>query len=377
MFTYQSAPDSLAAMVSKQEAVVPLETRNSSSYLLPFDDTNGYSTGIAVSNASAQTANVQVTIRNGAGVIVRSDALTLQPDEHYPAFNLTSSYPETVNLVGTIQFTTPSAGQISVLGIRVNPQHSFTSIPALVPGARTVVVPGLASAGSIAHFASGGGYKTTFTLVNNGTFPATAKLSFFDDNGAPVPLPLSLPQTGTTGLTGATFQQTVAAGATLIVESEGPANLDTVSGSAQLQTDGNMSGFAVFRRSPTGGVPQEAVVPLETRSGSSYVMAYDNTNGYFYGIALANTSNQTATINVTIRDAKTGAVTVSGRTITLPANGHHASLLTDTTTYGFPETIGTSGTLEFSTATPGQISVLGLRFNPNSAFTSVPALLKQ
>ena len=371
VFTYQSASDSPAQAVSRQEAVVPLETRNASSYWLAFDNSNGYSMGVAVSNTTAQTASFQVIIRDGSGAFVKSDNLTLPPYGH-------SAYPLTApSLVGTLQFITPSAGQLSVLGIRVNPQHSFTSVPALAPVTRTVAVPGLASAGSIAHIVSGGGYKTTFTLVNMGTSAATAKLSFFDDNGAPVPLPLSLPQTGTTGQTGATFQQTIAAGATLIVESEGPANLDTVSGSAQLQTDGNVSGFAVFRRSPADGVPQEAVVPLESRGGSSYVMAYDNTHGYVYGIALANTSNQPATINVTIRDAKTGAVTVSGRTITLPANGHHASLLTDTTTYGFPETIGTSGTLEFSTTTPGQISVLGLRFNSNAAFTSVPALLKQ
>ena len=200
VFEYQSSPS------TRQEAVVPLETRNAASYWLAFDNTNGYSSGLAVSNTSAQTVNVQVLIRDGSGAVVKTRSLTLASGGH-TAFSLTTSYPETANLIGTLQFTTPLAGQISVLGIRVNPQGSFTSMPALVPGTITSVGSGLVNAGSIAHFASGGGYKTTFTLVNTGTFAATAKLSFYDDNGAPVTLPLSFPQTGSTGPSGPGFQQ--------------------------------------------------------------------------------------------------------------------------------------------------------------------------
>lgn len=363
VFEYQPSTDS-----TKQEAVVPLETRSANTYLLAFDNTNGYSTGIAVSNTSSQAVSVQVTVRNGAGTTIKSRVLQLAAEGH-TSFDLVTNYPETADLIGTLQFTTASAGQISVLGIRVNPQSSFTSIPALVSSSQTT--------GSIAHFASGGGYKTSFTLVNTGTTAATAKLSFFDDNGAAVTLPLSLPQTSTTLTSAPTFEQTIAAGATLIVESEGPSTLAGITGSAQLETSGNVSGFATFRRLPTEGTrQQEAVVPLETRSGSSYVLAYDNTDGYVYGIALANNSDQAATITITIRNAKTGAVTGSSHTITLPAKGHEAFLLTDAT-YGLPDTANTSGTLEFSTSTAGQISLLGLRFNSDAAFTSVPALLKQ
>lgn len=363
VFEYQPSTAS-----TKQEAVVPLETRSANTYFLAFDNTNGYSTGVAVSNTSSQAVSVQVTVRDGSGATIKSRVLSLSAKGH-SSFDLVTNYPETADLIGTLQFTTASAGQLSVLGIRVNSQSSFTSIPALVSSSQTT--------GSIAHFASGGGYKTSFTLVNTGTTAATAKLSFFDDNGAAATLPLSLPQTGATLASAPTFQQTIAAGATLIVESEGPSTLAGITGSAQLETSGNVSGFALFRRLPTDGTrQQEAVVPMETRSGSSYVLAYDNTDGYVYGIAVANNSGQAATITVTIRNAKTGAITGSSHTITLPAKGHEAFLLSDAT-YGLPETANTSGTLEFSTSTAGQISVLGLRFNSDAAFTSVPALLKQ
>jgi hypothetical protein len=357
VFRYQAS-----AQGATQEAVVPLETRNASSYWLAFDNTNGYSTGLAVSNTTSQTVNVQVTIRNGSGVPVNTRTLSLQPNGHQ-SFPLAAAYSETANLLGTLQFTTPAAGQISVLGIRVNPQGAFTSIPALVSASQT--------AGSIAHFASGGGWKTTYTLVNPGASAATAQLNFFDDNGAPLALPVSFPQTSSTTQTVSTVQQTLAAGATLIVETEGPASLDSVTGSAQLQTGGSVTGSAVFQYLGQ----QEAVVPLETRSGKSYVLAFDNTNGYFNGLAVANTTAQAASIAVTVRDAVTGKVTGS-HVISLPANGHQKFLLNDPK-LGFPETANTSGTLEFSTTTAGQISVLGLRFNPNAAFTSVPALLKQ
>jgi len=359
VFAYQSSPD------STQEAVVPIETRNASSYWLAFDNTSGYATGIAVSNTTALPVTVQVAVRNGAGTPVGSHTLSLLPQGH-TAFILADAklgYPETANLLGTLQFTTPAAGQITVLGIRVNPKGAFTSVPALVSGSQT--------AGSIAHVASGGGWKTAFTLVNTGATPATAKLSFFDDNGAALALPLSFPQTGSTGQISSKVEQILAAGATLVVESEGPASLASVTGSAQLQTGGSVTGSAVFQYQGQ----QEAVVPLEARSGKSYVLAFDDTNGYFYGLAVANTSSQAASIVVTVRDAVTGKVTGT-HTISLPANGHQKFLLNDPT-LGFPETANSSGTLEFSTATAGQISVLGLRFNANAAFTSVPALLKQ
>ena len=43
---------------SNQEAVVPMETRNAASYILPFDNTNGVLTGVAIENIAAQAANI-------------------------------------------------------------------------------------------------------------------------------------------------------------------------------------------------------------------------------------------------------------------------------------------------------------------------------
>jgi hypothetical protein len=48
---------------------------------------------------------------------------------------------------------------------------------------------------SLAHLASGGHWKTTITLTNTGTTWAQVHLQFIDDNGHPLTLPLSFPQT--------------------------------------------------------------------------------------------------------------------------------------------------------------------------------------
>jgi len=58
----------------------------------------------------------------------------------------------------------------------------------------------------------------------------------------------------------------------LIVESGG--SPDLVTGSAQVTSTGNVSGFVIFRHNG-----QEAVVPLESRNASGYIIAFDNTTG--------------------------------------------------------------------------------------------------
>lgn len=65
-----------------------------------------------------------------------------------------------------------------------------------------------------------------------------------------------------------------------------------------------MDGFAIFHQIFT---TQEAVVPMETRNASSYLLAFDNTNGLVLGVAVENVSVQNAVIPVIIRD-DTGAV---------------------------------------------------------------------
>ena len=202
--------------VTTQEAVVPLETRNASSYLLAFDNTAGMTLGVAVDNVSQQSAIIPVIVRDDTGAQIATDTISLAANGHYAFTLAVDRYPDAANKRGTIEFDTPAGGRISVLGLRFTPpNNALTTIPALA----NVGIGG----GSIAHLASGGdGWQTTFVLVNAGTSEASATLRFFaDQTGLPLSLPLSFPQGNATATTASSVIRTLAAGATLVIESGG------------------------------------------------------------------------------------------------------------------------------------------------------------
>jgi hypothetical protein len=344
---------------SQQEAVVPLETRNAPSYLLAFDDTNSLVTGVAVGNASSQAANIRVVLRDDTGKTIGTGSIPLNGNGH-TSFLLSTQFPVTANIRGTVEFDTPAGGQISVLGIRFTPPGTFTTIPALANVGT--------SGGLMAHLASGNGWETTFVLINTGVIAAQAQLSFFADNGSPLLLPLTFPQSnGGSPATVSSLSQTIAAGASLWVQSAGPVTSALLTGSAQLSTSGNISGFVIFRYNPNG---QEALVPLESRNADSYVLAFDNTNNTATGVAINVVSSQNVSIPLTIRDAAGNQI--GTESIPLNANGHTSFVLASQ----YPGTSGIRGTLEFTAPTSAPISVLGIRSPPAMTFTTLPPLAK-
>jgi hypothetical protein len=339
---------------SGQAAVAPLETRNASSYLLAFDDTGSLATGVAVANLAAAAANVNVVIRNDSGVQIGTGSISL-PVQGHTSFMLTdptSGFRSTVGVRGTVEFDAPPSGQISVLGLRANPIPSssgsaLTSLPVFAD-----VAPG---GGAMAQIVSGGGWQTTLTLVNTSSAAATAKVSFFGDDGSALSLPLSFPQTGTLS-TATSVSQSIPAGGSLVILVEDSGRPASTAGSAVLSTTGDIGGFAIFRYNPTG---QEAAVPLQAVNAPAYFLAFDNTGSLSTGLAIANVASQPALVGVIIRD-DTGAP-IGGGTISLPANGHKSFMLTDTSSGGWAVTAGVRGTLEFDTPYGGQIAPLGLR----------------
>ena len=340
-----------------QEAVVPLETRDASSYVLAFDNTGVLVLGVAIENVSAQPASIPVVIRDEFGTVIGPPGVTLflAGNGHY-SFGLSTQYPVTAGKRGTIEFDRPSGGRISVLGIRTTPlgaTNTLTTIPALA----NVGTGG----GSIAHIATGNGWQTTFVLVNTGTIAAQANLSFFADNGTPLTLPL-----GSTSAS--TVNQVIAAGASLIVQSAGtPSDPAPTIGSAQLTTTGQVGGFVIFRYNPNG---QEAVVPLESRNAAAYVLAFDNTDETATGIAINSVSSQAVNIPVIVRDS--AGAQIATDTIALAANGHLSFTLGDK----YPGTLTLRGTIEFAAPAGGHIGALGIRVPRAHTFTTLPALAK-
>ncbi len=355
-----------------QEAVVPLETRTARGYVLAFDNTNGISLAVAVQMQFATgSTSVGVVIRDDTGAVISDPGTSFSmasggaPGSH-TSFVLTDKYPVTAGRRGTIEFDAPVGGQIAVLGIRavpLNDNFTMTTVPAIAISGN--------NGGSIAHIATGAGWQTTFVLVNAGTAAAQATLKFFaTGTGAPLPIPLSFQQTGGPPSTlASSTTQTIAAGASLIVQSVGAESdaLATI-GSAQITTTGNVGGFVIFRYNLNG---QEAVVPLENRtSAAGFVMAFDNADGTVTGIAVNSVSAQATSVPVIVRD-ETGAP-IATETLSFAPNAHMAFTVADK----YPITAGIRGTIEFSKPANGTIGVVGIRTPPALTFTTLPALAK-
>ena len=283
----------------------------------------------------------------------------------------------------------------SVNGLVVNdvfgPTYSF-QLPASISGVYSVVVmvtdgsrvtktswninvaagsiPGLGFIGSMPHFAAEENWTTAFTLVNKGSSTAQARLSFFGDPAGPLTLPLTFLQqpAAASPLFAASFDQPLSPNALLIVQTAGPQTPPVQVGSAQLAATGAVDGFAIFHLIPGA---QEAVVPMERRNASSYLLAYDNTGGVVLGVAVANVSMQAGSVGIVIRD-DTGTLIGSG-SLAMSANGHNSFILSTQ----YPVTAGKRGTIQFNTPSGGQISVLGIRTTPlgnSTTLTTIPAL---
>ncbi|MEQ1947862.1 MAG: hypothetical protein ABL995_11775 [Bryobacteraceae bacterium] len=340
----------------KWDAVVPLETRNAPNYTLAFDNTGLLATGVAVSNIADSAAGIVVTIRDDTGAQIATATINL-PARGHTSFMLKDQYAATSNRRGTVQFQTPNGGQISVIGLRAN-GPALTTLPVLANVG--------SDGGAITHVTYNGGFTSVFFLVNTGSAAALFNLAFFDESGAPLNVPLLLPQTGNNTTTSA-LTRTLSAGAMMVVETVANDSAASISGSAQLTASGSVSGFEIFRWTTFG---QEASVPLETRTPGSYFLVFDNTNGLTTGVALANAASSGATIAVRTFD-KNGSL-LRTDTITLPALGHTSFLLPGT----FPATADKVGTVEFVVPQGGKINAIGLRAKADGTLTTIPILAK-
>ncbi len=340
-----------------QEAVVPLETRNAPSYLVAFDNTGGLLTGLAVANVGGTSSPIPVILRDDTGAQIGTGQLSVASNGNtsFVLDDAADGFPITANKRGTIEVDTPAGGQVSVLCLRAN-------------GAAITTLPVFASVqsgnGTLAHIASGGGWQTSITLVNTGTTSAQISLNFFDEAGNPMTLPLLFPQTGV-ATSETSISQSLAAGASLVINTQGLDSQPAQVGSAALATAGGaVSGFAIFQNSG-----QEAVVPLVTGATDFTTLVFDNTNNVATGVAVANSSATAATIMMMFRD-DTGA-TLGADVLTLPGNGHTSFILSAQ----YPATANLHGSVQFA-AVGEQIGVVGIRSTPAGAYTTIPAMVQ-
>lgn len=114
---------------SGQEAVVPLQRASPGNYTIPFDNTDGTSTGVALTNISGGAPYVSVSIETDAG----SSTLPQfeMPKNGHLSFVVAERYPQTAGRRGAITFSSSywPLGSIAATGIRATSTGAFTSLP--------------------------------------------------------------------------------------------------------------------------------------------------------------------------------------------------------------------------------------------------------
>ncbi|HXP85310.1 MAG TPA: IPT/TIG domain-containing protein [Bryobacteraceae bacterium] len=100
--------------------------QSGSRIFVPFDDTNGYVTGVAVANTNPTQGlfiSLVFQLENGTQ---QTGSLSL-PAHAHTAFELTSMFPALAGVRGSMELTA-STPDVAVVGLRFSPTNSFTSL---------------------------------------------------------------------------------------------------------------------------------------------------------------------------------------------------------------------------------------------------------
>ncbi|MCI0434490.1 MAG: hypothetical protein L0271_12745, partial [Gemmatimonadetes bacterium] len=271
------------------------------------------------------------------------------------AISIPERFRAAANRNGVMEISS-SIGELSVLGLRFNPRAAFTSVEAVTPrsgGGETI-------SRTISQIADGDRWKTTIVLVNNGTDPAPFSLSFRAPDGSP----LAVPVAGKGAVVEVSGE--IPTGGSRTIETEGASDT-LLQGWAEIVTPETIGGTAIFGQRRSDGSDTEGAVAIAPSLGSRFVLPFDNTLGFVTAMAALNDTGAASAATITFRDEDGQVLAVE--TLSLGANSRTAFALPAQ----FPRTGGERGTAEFSA--PG-ISVLGLRFNPLGAFTSLAPVRK-
>ncbi len=338
-----------------QEAAVPISETTMQRLQLPFDNANGFVTSLAVINkSSGETARMIATFRDPAGKIIKSVPFPTLPPRGHRAFELTTLFPDLVGKVGSMDLNATS-GQISLLGLRFNPDGAFTSFEPLTYNTRT------AGKLTIPHIVDGMDFRTEIKLVNHSASTARVSLRFRRNLGNDATEDWNLLLDGRS----ASDPIDIPPGGSVTVRTGGM-SAGTQIGWAEVVTTSWVSGYAVFRQRVAGRPDQEATVPLNIGSWARLVLPFDNSGPFTTSVAIANVSPISAgQFNLLLRDEK-GDRIAQVFLPQLPVEGHRAFTLEEIVS-GLK---GRRGTVEFY-STSGDMSIVGLRFVDSGAVTSL------
>jgi hypothetical protein len=319
-------------------------------------------TGLAIANPNAQDVQISFYFTKSDGQLFGYNEISIPANGVIGRF--LDEAPFNSGSFGTGTFTFFSSLPVSAVALRgsTNERNEFmiTTLP---------VSPVAATASQKLLFpqlADGGGWTTQFVLVNTTEDVITGTIEFFGQGiapGAADPLELTL-----NGQIASSFTYTIPARSswTAITSGSGAA---TRVGSARITPSGSdsaPSGVALFSFRRAGIVVTETGVAA-VLSGSAFRLFVESSGNFNAGdpgslqtgIAIANPSENTTAVNLeltTLKGANLGITTSA----TIPARGQIALFLNQFSGFSvLPSSF--QGTLRITTASPGGVSVIGLR----------------
>ncbi|MBV8820225.1 MAG: hypothetical protein JO022_17825 [Acidobacteriaceae bacterium] len=351
-----------------EEGAVPLKPPDGTRFVLPFDCTStsgeSYVTSMAIINSSGdQSTNVTASAYDTNGVPISlpsgPSSIPLTQKGHAAFAVCGGSGSDRLGALtgkqGTLVFSNPSAS-IAGLGLRFSSRNAFTSIGTLTTGNMEQ---------RIAQVADGGLWKTGIVIVNMDSVQAGVTIRFYRSTLTSPGISLSLENPGLVGSV-YTSSTNIPPNGSLWLATQGTSN-NLWEGWADVTSNANINGFAIFRHRPSDAGDSEGAVPFTVPGGNRFLLPFDNTNGFVTSMAMVSPDSSQATITAAFRDPTGATITPGYNTMSL--TGHTAFALTDS----LPFYVGGSGVADFTT-TGTELFGIGLLFNPKNSFTSVPIL---
>ncbi|MFB3830036.1 MAG: hypothetical protein ACE15B_24925 [Bryobacteraceae bacterium] len=349
-----------------QDATAPAVTA-AGRILVPFDNTEGLVSAVALVNPTAAAETVSVNLRTSDGSTSTATLPSL-PANGQVTFLMPNQFSQTTGKRGLAEFYV-SSGSISAIALRARTgagDVAMTSAPVYPQSGAPIIGGGGSGPGGsvpqsqvIPQVADGGGWSTTIVLTNATAADQQVRLTFRmavpGGNGETIAWnPPLLESVSLTGLN-------IPAGSTVFLHTPGEAAALS-QGWAELAANQAVQGYAIFTVRTPGQPAQDSTAPAVSAS-NRILVPFDNSSGLVTAVAAVNPTGagESVTVNIRTTDGATGSTTVE-----LPAQGQIAFLMRDR----LNATAGKSGLAEFYVAS-GSLSFIGLRAN-GAAITSAP-----
>jgi hypothetical protein len=153
---------------SDQDGTAPAAS-SVSRILVPFDNTNGAVTSMAIANTTTTSETINVGVRISSG-ISQPAAITLPANGH-ASFAFPTQFTATANQSGLAEFYAPS-GSFSILALKFN-SGAFTTAPVYSPSGPPIIASSGSGGGSTSGNIIMGGFSAAKFNTTSGSFPST------------------------------------------------------------------------------------------------------------------------------------------------------------------------------------------------------------